>query len=278
MNFVTRLNISQGCGFGSQMSNYASLIAIGKKSNLTPIFIEEYLNTGYGFPLKEPFKTSIPIISLTDLSIHEIYQITPNQNSLGLIDKNLFILDPNNNYHIEGDLFSMNYFYDIKEEIFELYTFKDEIISFCLDYINKIKQEDEILVSVHFRRGDYLQVSSLNLSLEYYKDAINTLKNIHPDKKIKYVVFSNGMDWVKENFKPDNCVYVENLNRFQDMCLMSLCDHNIIANSSFSWWGAFLNKNLNKTVICPYYYFMGKNSELYNGHYYPKEWIDIKTI
>lgn len=278
MNFITKINIANQCDFGSQMSNYASLVAIGKKSNLTPIFIKEYLDIRYGFPLKEPFKTPIPIISLADLPTHEIYQINPNQNTLGLVDKNLFNLDFNDSYDIEGDLFSMNYFYDIKEEILELYTFKDEITSFCLEYINKIKQEDEILVSVHFRRGDYLIYSSLNLSLDYYKDAIDALKNIHPGKKIKYLIFSNGMDWVKENFKPDNCVYVENLNRFQDMYLMSLCNHNIIANSSFSWWGAFLNKNPNKTVICPYHYLMGEGSELYNGHYYPKEWINIKTI
>jgi len=278
MNFITKINISQQCDFGSQMSNYASLIAIGKKSNLTPIFIEEYLNIRYGFPLKEPFKTPIPIYSLNNIPRHDLYQINPNQNNPGLVDENLFSLDSNYSYDIEGDLFSMNYFNNIKEEILELYTFKDEITSFCSNYINQIKQKDEILVSIHFRRGDYLIYSSLNLSLNYYKDAVETLKNIYPGKKVKYLIFSNGMEWVKENFKLDNCIYVENLDRFKDMCLMSLCDHNIIANSSFSWWGAFLNKNPNKTVICPYYYLMGEGSELYNGHYYPKEWINIKTI
>jgi hypothetical protein len=261
------------------MSNYASMIAIGKKLNLTPIFIEEYLDVRYGFPLKEPFKTPIPIYSINDVS-QDIYQVNifPRNNTVGLMDSKLFNLDPTHNYHIEDDLFSPCYFFDIMDEVLELYTFKDEITSFCSDYINQIKQEDEILVSIHFRRGDYLIYSSLNLSLDYYKDAVDTLKSIYPDKKIKYLIFSNGMEWVKENFKLDNCVYVENLNRFQDMCLMSLCDHNIIANSSFSLWGAFLNKNPNKTVICPFHYLTGENSELYNGYYYPKNWIDIKTI
>jgi hypothetical protein len=66
MNFITKVNISQQCDFGAQMSNYASMIAIGKKLNLTPIFIEEYLDVRYGFPLKEPFKTPIPIYSINE--------------------------------------------------------------------------------------------------------------------------------------------------------------------------------------------------------------------
>ena len=84
------------------------------------------------------------------------------------------------------------------------------------------------------------------------------------------------MGWVKENFKLSNCVYVEGLDRFKDMCLMTLCDHNIIANSTFSWWGAYLNQNLNKKIICPYNYlnYIPLN-DIINGKYFPKEWIPI---
>ena len=74
-------------------------------------------------------------------------------------------------------------------------------------------------------------------------------------------------------------MYVEDLDRFKDMCLMSLCNHMIIANSSFSWWGAYLNKNPNKKVICPYYYLnVPQLNSILNGKYYPKEWISINSI
>jgi len=67
-----------------------------------------------------------------------------------------------------------------------------------------------------------------------------------------------------------------NLDRFKDMCLMTLCDHNIIANSTFSWWGAYLNQNPDKRVICPYNYLNHPSlNNIINGNYFPKEWISI---
>ena len=276
MGFLTKLSISTSCDFGSQMSQYASLIAISKKTGLDVIFIKEYLEQGWGFPLGEPFITSPHILPISDVFNLEIYDI--DLDSTQLIDERLYFLNPESNYNINGDLGSFKYFNHIRDEIVNIFIFKDDIKNFCLDYLSNIKQENEILVSIHFRRGDYLQVSSLNLSLNYYKEAINTFTNLFPNAKIKYLIFSNGMDWVKDNFKLNNCVYVENLDRFKDMCLMSLCDHNIIANSSFSWWGAFLNTNPNKKVICPYNYLNVPNlNEFFNGKYYPEEWISIKV-
>ena len=274
MGFITKLDISTSCDFGSQMPQYASLVAISKKTGLDILFVKEYIEQRWGFPLGEPFKAPINVLHITNIDSVDIYDV--EIDSTQTVDKRLLHLDSNLNYNISGIFNTYDIFHPIQEEIVELFTFKDEIKEFCLDYISQIKQEDEVLVSIHFRRGDYLQVSSLNLSLEYYQEAVNTIQSLFPNQKIKYLIFSNEIEWVKENFKLDNCVYVDGLDRFKDMCLMTLCDHNIIANSTFSWWGAYLNQNLNKKIICPYNYlnYIPLN-DIINGKYFPKEWISI---
>jgi len=274
MGFITKLDISTSCDFGSQMGQYASMIAISKKTGLDILFIKEYIEQRWGFPLNEPFKTKIKTISISDLNDETIYDI--DIDSTQQIDERLFYLESNQNYNLSGIFNTYDIFNPIKEDILNIFTFKDEIRKFCLDYISNIKQEDEVLISIHFRRGDYLQVSSLNLSLEYYKEATTIIQSLLPNTKIKYLIFSNGMDWVKENFKLENCIYVDGLDRFKDMCLMTLCDHNIIANSTFSWWGAYLNQNPNKKVICPYNYLdFAPLNDIINGKYFPPEWISI---
>lgn len=276
MGFITKLDISTSCDFGSQMSQYASLVAINKKTGLDIIFVKEYIEQRWGFPLGEPFKTFINILPITSINNLDIFDIDIGIDYTQTINNKLLYLDSNFNYNISGLFGTYDIFHSIQDEIIKIFTFKDEIKEFCFDYISKIKQKDEILVSIHFRRGDYLQVSSLNLSLEYYKEAINTIQTLFPNQKIKYLIFSNGMEWVKENFKVDNCVYVEGLDRFKDMCLMTLCNHNIIANSSFSWWGAYLNQSVNKKVICPYNYLdVPYLNNIINGKYFPPEWISI---
>jgi hypothetical protein len=274
MGFITKLDISTSCDFGSQMTQYASMVAISKKTGLDILFVKEYVEQRWGFPLGEPFKTPITVLPITDIDNLDIYSI--DVDSTQAIDKRLFHLDSNCNYNLNGLFNTYDIFHPLREELTDIFTFNDEIKEFCLDYISQTKQENEILVSIHFRRGDYLQVSSLNLSLEYYQEAVNKIQSLFPNQKIKYLIFSNGMEWVKENFKLDNCVYVEGLDRFKDMCLMTLCDHNIIANSTFSWWGAYLNQNLNKKVVCPYNYlnYIPLN-DIINGKYFPSEWISI---
>lgn len=109
--------------------------------------------------------------------------------------------------------------------------------------------------SVHIRRGDFLQNSSIAncCSIEYYKQAFEIIKQNY--KECLFVVFSDDIEWTRKNINfSDNIIYVNWNNgtySFVDMQMMSLCDHNIIANSTFSWWGAWLNSNPKKIVISP---------------------------
>ena len=108
----------------------------------------------------------------------------------------------------------------------------------------------ENTTSVHIRRGDYLKLSDIFslCSKEYYINAMRKLENQ------KFIFVSDDIKWVKQNFKGDNIFYSELNDDILDLTLMTMCSNNIIANSSFSWWGAFLNKNKNKQVFAPEYW------------------------
>ena len=149
------------------------------------------------------------------------------------------------------------YFQDIESTLRKDFEFKSKLSGRNKGMANKIIKCNS--VSVHIRRGDYLTCGALNLSdlgkYSYYQNAIALVK-----KKVTnpiFFVFSDDLGWVKENmsvFFKDNVNYIDLNNiksSYKDMHLISLCKHNIIANSSFSWWGAWLNKNKSKLVIAP---------------------------
>lgn len=280
MGLITKLNMTLECGLGAQMSQYASLYAISKKTNLIPVFIKEAIDRGFGFMLDKPFKNKPKIISINDIKTENFinYQIEPTDENIKNLDKNI-------NYLLNCDLGLYHYYDEYRNDIIDLFTFEDNLIYECTKFMQENLNEGEIPVSITFRRGDYLTVASLNLTLEYYYEALEKLKSILPHEKFKYFIFSGassgdpGYTWVRENFKLENCVYTENMDKNKHLCLTSLCHHNIIANSSFPWWAAYLNKNKNKIVICPKNYVNDvRFNDSINGKYYPPEWIAIDRI
>lgn len=130
-------------------------------------------------------------------------------------------------------------------------------------FIEETKQTYQFLlnkptISLHVRRGDYLKLQEYHpiQTNEYYFSAINKIKEIE-NKDYNILVFTDDMNYVRENFKNDNFIFI-NAKDYHSLFLMSFCEHNIMSNSSFSWWGSFLNQNLNKIVIAPKNWF-GKN-------------------
>lgn len=144
-------------------------------------------------------------------------------------------------------------------------------------HFNKIKKNKS--VSIHVRRGDYLTKKNRSIyntcNLKYYQDAINILNKRYED--LHYFIFTDDIKWVMKNFKSDFTIIGNNDKEpIIDLYLMSKCDHNIIANSTFSWWGAFLNKNLNKTVISPTKWYLDeKINKITTDKLLPKNWIKI---
>jgi hypothetical protein len=140
--------------------------------------------------------------------------------------------------------------------------------------IDKIKQLNS--VSIHIRRGDYVQHRRFGLlNLEYYQQAVENISKTVTDPV--FVLFSDDLNWVMSNdfFKNLN-LFPINFNNFSDMetlMLMSNCKHHIVANSSYSWWGAYLNRSKDKIVMRPKYHW--KLTPLNEAIYYPSEWLAI---
>lgn len=150
---------------------------------------------------------------------------------------------------------SEKYFYDIKDIILSDFTFKKGDVEF--EKLKAKLREGGNYISVHIRRGDYLKYSDVYVDLfaaGYYRDAREYM-NEKIDEPT-YVYFSDDIQWVKENIRDDRGIFIEasmfeDYQAWYDMCLMSCCAHNIIANSSYSWWGAWLNPNPEKIVTAP---------------------------
>ncbi len=142
---------------------------------------------------------------------------------------------------------------------------------------NKFKTEN--LISLHIRRGDYLKYSDVhtNLDIEYYVNAVNKLSSIY---LLPIIVFSDDYEWCKNNlpkyFKNDLYFMNEyNLTDFEELVLMSKMRNNIIANSSFSWWAAYINNNKDKRVVAPSNWFANKQQFPTWECLYCKDWIVI---
>jgi hypothetical protein len=169
--------------------------------------------------------------------------------------------EPHYHYHkipyspnlcLVGYFQSERYFSHNKQLIRELFSIdidSEELIR--MKYDNILSEE---IVSVHIRRGDYLTSSGAHptCTREYYDAAIGSFP-----EGTRYLFFSDDISWCKDNFIGGNYYFSENNQDFIDMFLMSKCSHNIIANSSFSWWGAWLNDNAGRRVISPKNWFGG---------------------
>jgi len=166
------------------------------------------------------------------------------------------------------------YFLDVEKDIRKKFIFPE-----LNDYKN-INVAKEIgtnnSISLHIRRGDYLLGDrDCSLSIHYYQKAISYI-NAHIENPYFYV-FSDNIEWAKENIKNINATYIDWNKKdksYIDMQLMSMCNHNIIANSSFSWWGAWLNNHKDKIVIAPEKWMPHTNIEI---ELLPEKWIKIEN-
>jgi len=163
------------------------------------------------------------------------------------------------NQYLEDYYQGEKYFEDIKKTIGEEFTLKKPLGPEAQAVAENISKCEA--VSLHVRRGDYVYNNKLKniiqpLPATYYLNAIKTINEQANNPHL--FIFSDDIEWVKNNLKlPSPATYVSQsaIRDDEELLLMSLCKHNIIANSSFSWWGAWLNKNPNKVVIAPEKWF-----------------------
>ena len=179
------------------------------------------------------------------------------ENNITTFDKEVWY--KSKNIYLDGFWQNESYFEMIRDDILKDFTLKIDISNEAKKYLKSIKKENSI--SLHVRRGDYVQNTHTNsvhgtCGLEYYKSAIEYIS-----KKTTipiFYIFSDDISWCKENFDfIDNIVFVDDTKTaFDDLELIKNCKHNIIANSTFSWWGAWMNKYDEKIVIAPKVWFI----------------------
>jgi len=187
------------------------------------------------------------------------------------------VFDFNEPVYLEGYWQTEKYFKDITDIIRKEFVLKDEYSIENKEITKKIKNCNA--VSLHIRRGDYVTSATTNkfhgiCSLDYYEKAVRHIADGVQDPN--FFIFSDDIEWVKENLKIDHpAAYVSDgvLKDYEELTLMSYCKHNIIANSSFSWWGAWLNNNPEKIVIAPKQWFADTSIDI--SDVIPENWVKI---
>lgn len=283
-------------GLCSQLQIFAGLSAVAKANGMKIAFSEKMLageTTRYPHT-QEIIQTKIRIFDLLELE----YEIKPEEFFNNFKDKHinfhtttydhtLFELDQSYNYNLVGRFDLYTYWYnDIGDKV-SSWEYKYDLQVGANKRMEEIKKKfanDKPVVSIHIRRGDYLLpgFSFCELDADYYTKAI--VDHFLPVEDYNFLVFSNDIEFAKELFEGGNIHFVDpergdkvcTDSEKEDLALMSLCDHFIIANSSYSWWGAFLSKSLNKKVICPTNWLLANHqSSWMNGNYFPPTWINI---
>ena len=207
-----------------------------------------------------------------------------NNILLNNVQENVFsfqrdLLNSKDNSFIKGNFQSEKYFKSIEDIIRKDFIFKTVLTGKNAEWKNEIENSNS--VSIHVRRGDYISIKSnaqkfAQIPVSYFQQAIQYIASITENPV--FYIFSDDTDWVKENLKVDfPLTFIINNNLPEtshfDMQLMSLCKHNIICNSTFSWWSAWLNTNPHKTVIAPKQWFA--DVSINSQDIIPDEWIKL---
>jgi hypothetical protein len=285
-------------GLGNQMFQYAAGKALASAHNTELLVDVSYL-------LKDPkgaytkrelelnvFNIDLKIATEADIKLFNIDKSTKItrtlQRNLPFLYSNLYAAESGSNYqqafisypkntYLEGFWQSEKYFKSISTILKAEFTLKASLSSENVKWMNEISNCES--VSIHVRRGDYIsntgQQSHHICEKAYYENALGLILKKHKD--VQVFLFSDDLDWCKKNLILNVPTFYVDSNQKQnfhvDLILMSHCKHNIIANSSYSWWAAWLNQNTEKVVIAPKKWFA--NAALNNKDLLPTEWITL---
>ncbi len=250
-------------GLGNQMFQIAAITTFAQDNGLQAVF-PQLLEPKYGNYIDNilhnvstqqyNFTNNIETPKFCSTNSSKWYQIPVHKNAIY------------NGYFQSEKFFSHNY-----EGIIRLFRLRESQLS-------DIKTEYEWLnqyrrVSLHVRRGDYLVLTEYHraLDISYYRAALDYLKGEYD----KCIVCSDDIEWCKENFVGDEFIFIEDCPDYVDLYLMQQCQHNIIANSTFSWWSAWLNSNPDKIVITTKNDWFHPDSTGDDTELIPTDWIRI---
>lgn len=279
-------------GLGNQMFQYAAgrSLSLAKGTEFR-LDVSDFSGYGLhqGFELQRVFNCPVQTATRNDVQAILSWQASPitrrllAKPALSMFRRCGFVVEPYFNYwqgikeipadsYLTGYWQSERYFRDVAQTIHADFTFKNPPSPRNAELAEQIRQGSA--VSLHVRRGDYAKNPKTTAthglcSRDYYRAAIS-----HIAERVgqpNFFVFSDDVPWVRENLRIDYpCVYVDHnqgAESYNDMRLMSMCKHHIIANSSFSWWGVWLNPNPDKIVVAPRKWFANNNdvSDLFSS-------------
>lgn len=269
-------------GFGNQLFQFATGYAAAKRMGALYKIDTTFFNDSKEFTFKldnlnidlliaekheikklknEPLAPLFYIV-LGKFGIYSKYRKKTHIDEQDSFTADLKILNLNHSAYLAGWLVSIDYVKELKKDFQLLFTPKlafSKQANYFLEEINKSNS-----ISLHIRRGDYINLESFFrvLPISFYQSASELILEKQPDAK--FFIFSNDLEWARQNLKfLNNLEFVDlDYNKdytgkadIEEFFLMKHCKHNIIANSSFSWWPAFLNSNINKMVIAPKIWF-----------------------
>lgn len=264
---ITHNSIGYSGRLGNQMFQYATLKAVSLETGF-----ECFLPNNLAIKPDGAYDFTNNTWLQYKLDLLDCFEITSpiQENTLTeTFQEKEFTFDPEiysikGNTAIEGYFQSYKYFEKYKKQIKKEFTFKPHILEKCKNKMLGYKNP----IAIHVRRGDYVKHPGFwTVTPEYLTSALQSL----PEGNFTYLIFSDDIEWCKEIFV-EGFVFVEGNNQYEDLCLMSLCKHNVISNSSYSWWAAWLNPNPNKTVIAPKNWFTDPKPL---NDLYPENWMKI---
>ena len=248
---------------GNQMFQYAALKGIAERH-------------GYDFMI--PNNKDVMVDSLGNKLRTEIFNPFDLNVKVGILQTENYLQEPHYEYSVDlvnncPDNFSLwgffqteKYFKHIEDKIRKDFTFKKQIRDECKEIIEEVFDNP---IALHVRRGDFLinHANHHNLSMDYYAKALSKF-----DKKRQVVVFTDDPKWAfeQELFADDRFIISNEVGPYHDLYLMTQCDDFIIANSTFSWWGAWLANR--GTVIAPKKWFGPNNIDKNIDDLYPPHW------
>lgn len=258
-------------GLGNQMFQYAAGLSLASRTNSTlkldtsdfeTYKLHEYSLGNWNISAESASRDEIKF-----LKTRKFFILKSKKFSESGLQYNPALFKQEPPVYISGYWQTEKYFKTIRNSLLQEFVPKKTISTYSQSVLNQITSSS-CSVSLHVRRGDYLLSQNQKIhgvcGLDYYEAAIELLEKSHND--ITFFVFSDDILWAKDNLKiSSKKIWVDgndSSRNFEDIHLMSKCSHNIIANSSFSWWGAWLNNNQDKKVIAPKAWFQSPKMDI----------------
>jgi len=260
-SFITFKKLGLFGKLGNQLFQIAAAAAYAEEHNIEcilPIWKNIWTeNTDMTHIFKGPFNINASIINANVENFKEssmVYSKIPQKTKI----------------NIEGYFQSEKYFLNNSNYIRKIFSFNEKIKE---DVIVRNIGTFEKSCAIHVRRTDYLKYPNIHpcLDIEYYRKAIQYMKSFGYNK---FLIFSDDLDWCKNNFNGKEYAFSDkNTKNYEDFILMSLCSSYIIANSTFSWWVAWLNADTEKKIVAPKIWFGLNGPQKHN--IIPDKWMQL---